>query len=49
MTAEIILVMRVAMTTVVALLILSFVDEHYNEVRYARGTPERQRTCFLKS
>jgi len=29
--------MRVAMATVVALLILYFVDEHYNDARYTRA------------
>jgi hypothetical protein len=31
-------VMRVAMAAVVALLILSFVDEHFNGARYTRAT-----------
>jgi hypothetical protein len=30
-------VMRVAMATVVALLILNFADEHFNSARYTRG------------
>jgi hypothetical protein len=30
-------VMRVAMATVVALLILNFVDEHFNDARYTRA------------
>jgi hypothetical protein len=30
-------IMRVAMATVVALLILNFADEHYNSARYTRG------------
>ena len=29
--------MRVAMATLVALLILNFVDEHYNDARYTRA------------
>ena len=29
--------MRVAMATLVALLILNFVDEQYNDARYTRG------------
>jgi hypothetical protein len=29
--------MRVAMTAVVALLILNFVDEHFNDARYTRA------------
>jgi hypothetical protein len=29
--------MRVAMATVVALLFLNFVDEHFNEARYANA------------
>ena len=31
-------VMRVAMAAVVALLILNFVDEHFNDARYTRAT-----------
>jgi hypothetical protein len=30
-------VMRVAMATVVTLLILNFVDEHFNDARYTRA------------
>jgi hypothetical protein len=30
-------IMRVAMATVVALLILNFVDEHFNDARYTRA------------
>jgi hypothetical protein len=30
--------MRVAMTAVVALLMLNFVDEHFNDARYTRAT-----------
>jgi hypothetical protein len=30
--------MRVAMATVVALLILNFVDEHFNDARYTRAS-----------
>jgi hypothetical protein len=29
--------MRIAMATLVALLILNFVDEQYNDARYTRG------------
>ena len=36
-------VMRVAMATVVALLILNFVDEHFNDARYTRAR-RRSRT-----
>jgi hypothetical protein len=31
------MVMRVAMSAVVALLILNFVDEHFNDARYTRA------------
>jgi hypothetical protein len=29
--------MRVGIATIVALLILNFVDEHFNDARYTRG------------
>jgi hypothetical protein len=33
-------VMRVAMATVVALLVLSFVDEHFNGARFTRAATD---------
>jgi hypothetical protein len=35
--AAIVVVMRVAIATVVVLLLLNFVDEHFNDARYTRA------------
>ena len=32
------MIMRVAMAAMVALLLLNFVDEHFNDARYTRAT-----------
>jgi hypothetical protein len=37
-------VMRIAMTMIVALLLLNFLDEHFNDARHTRGW---QRQCLL--